>query len=382
MIAVLCAAAVLTGGFTEVFAESAAATTDGKLLPASVVQAGGELWGFIDLTGAFVIKPEYVFVGRFNEKGIAIAAKGANTYGICSVTFIDKSGKTVSGPYRAYIPAFDEGIAILNGNEGSSWVVNSAGKLVFTSSDYLYSFNSELIRFSRKMADGNVLYGFRDYSGKIVIPAKYKELYEYPLKEENSTWPAPYYDEKAKKYGYKAQDGNIAIKPVFNEAWNFSNGFAVVSVETSQYVHRYALINEKGEYVIKPEYSGISSLGEGLYAVGSGSEMSYMDWYLPKAIFNCKGEKLTDYIYYSVSSFEGDYASASDNTTSFFIDRTGKMVNELPRLKGIGTLTLKDDIIEASLDGGLQYMTKDGRVIWQKDEAVPLGSGIFARTVK
>lgn len=358
-----------------------AETPDERLLPACTVQIDGEKWGFIDLNGNFVIKPDYIYVSSFNDQGIAIAAKG-NRYSICSVYFINKSGEIVSGPYQAYIPSFNNGIAVLNGKEGSSYAVGSTGKLLFKSADALYDYSSEMTAFSKKAADGSLLFGFKDLTGKVVIEAKYKNIYDYSPKPDDQSWPAPFCDEKTNKYGYKLKDGNIAIPPLFNGAQSFIDGLAIVNIYTSEYVLKYALINQKGEYVLKPEYTGITSLGSGLYAVSKGADTDYSDWHLPKAIFNKDGEKLTDYQYYDVSNFDGEYAVASDNTTTFFIDKAGQMVKELPRLNGIGTLALKDDIIEANLDGGLQYLSKDGRVIWQKDESVALGNGIVAKPVK
>ncbi|HEX9061256.1 MAG TPA: DUF3298 and DUF4163 domain-containing protein, partial [Clostridia bacterium] len=81
-------------------------------------------------------------------------------------------------------------------------------------------------------------------------------------------------------------------------------------------------------------------------------------------------------------NFEGDYASACDNTTTFFIDKSGSIVSTLPRIKGIGTMKIKNGIIYADADGVKSYYKKNGELIWMQDNSILLQDGIkVKRTV-
>lgn len=360
---------------------SSAAADGTGLYPASVIRSDGEKWGYINGSGSFVIKPEYDFALGFNDSGIAIAAKGAYSFEECSVVFIDKNGKTVAGPFNSAVPEFINGMAILRGKDYGSKVFDESGKLLLVSSFAVFDYNEGLLRYSRKPADGKELYGFMDISGKSVIPAVYtyadsfsNGLSRVSLADgsyevidrtgaviETSKQYIGYYgqseglsifrDEATEKYGYKSQDGE--------------NG----------------LIDKKSEYILNTEYSGITRLGGGLFAV-SNSFYTFNDHFAAKAIFDGKGNRLTDFMYYSVNPFKDNIASACDDTTTFFIGTDGKKVSNLPVVQGIGVMTRLGGVIKAETDGGLQYLRADGSLIWKKDETIPLDGGIRVKQLK
>lgn len=381
-----------------------------NLFPACVVESSGTKFGYIDENGHFAINPIYNFAYDFNNKGIAIVANGKSQYDKCTVWFINKKNQAISGPFISVIPQFSEGYAVLNSNNGNV-VVNDTGKVVLKTSYNLGEYGDGLVIFSQNTGKKK-LYGYMNLSGKIIIPAKY--TYASPFSNgqgkvelANGSYSiidkkgriissnvefnsgnfsegyAAYYDKNAGKYGYKDLKGAIAISPNFSEASAFENGYAIVTVPTGEFDWKSGLIDKKGNYILKPVYSGISPLGHGLYAVSSSKNAySGIHDYVPKAIINVKGQLLTDYIYYKINRFQGDYAVASDNTTTFFIDQKGSIVKTLPRLNGIGTMTVTGNIIKAELDGGLMYLKKNGNIIWQKDETISVGKGFKVKTVK
>lgn len=381
---------------------------EGELLPACVVTSDGEKWGYINETGTFIIKPVYNFAQDFIDKGIAIVANGDDPYENCNVYFINKSGKSLAGPFYSNIPEYKNGMAILKADGTGYIIVDESGKVVLKSKYELLEYSEGLVSFYNS---NNKLYGFIDLNGKIVIPAKYKSVkgfsdgksivqvstgkYSVINKTGKVLEVLKYYDEyntaegltpyciESKdnySYGYKNQDGTVAIAPKFRNASSFIDGYAVVAIDDGNYGLLFGLINTKGQYVIPPEYTFMNYLGHGLYAVSQNS-MNY-DWYAPKAIINNKGEKLTDFEYYSVSEFTGDYAVASDNTKTFFIDLKGNIVENLPQLQGIGEMKFIGDIIKAELDGGLTYLKENGNIIWQKDETIPLDDNIKVKKIK
>jgi len=391
---------------TAPFFSTSSSAVSNNLYPASVLTSSGELWGYIDQNGTFLIKPVYSFAGEFNEEGVAIVAKGDSLYDICQVSFINKSGKVIAGPFSSYIPEFNNGIAILKGADPGSVVVDSSGKILFETKYSVIKYQDGMLSFY----DNKLYYGFMDLKGNIIIPAKYysvdhfdkdtavvevspgkfsvidkrnrviQELkcYNMYASSEGVTF---YYDEKTEKTGYKFYDGTIAIQPKFFSAGKFRDGFAVVEMVSDISCNKFGLIDKKGNYVINPEYSGINYLGSGLYAVSKYSDIPYSGYYLPKALFNNKGEQLTDFIFYRIGEFQSDYATASDSTSTFFIDKMGNIVNELPKLQGIGEIKFIGDVLQAKLDGSLIYLNKNGEVFWQKDSSVTLQNGIKVKKV-
>ena len=391
--------AILCFTYSGVFADGGGV----DLYPASIATVSGEKWGFIDQTGAFAIQPNYSFAREFNDRGIAVVANGSYEYDICKVYFINKSGKVVSGPFSSFIPDFQNGIAVLSTRDAGSTVVDSSGKVLFTSKYKIYNYRDGLLSFS----DANMKYGFMDLTGKVVIPAKFLnakdfkdgsavvetsegkfslidksgkvlEVLKYYKEYESSEGFTPFYDEKSKLYGYKNYSGDIAIKPAFLSADRFTNGYAVVAVESREICDKYGLIDTKGKYILKPEYSGITYLGSDMFAVSKNPSAPYSNYYFPKALFNIKGEQLSDFKFYRINQFEGDHAVACDSTSTFFIDKKGNMVDTLPKLPGIGDIKYIGGILQAKLDGGLTYLKENGAVIWQKDRIIPLNNRIKA----
>ncbi len=377
------------------------------LLPAVEATSAGDKWGYIDQTGLFVIKPTYDYATEFNDKGIAIVNNfGKYEGGYGDVCFINKSGKVVSGPFISYTPEFENGLAIIVTDKASSVVVDETGKVVLQTKYSLVNYSESLFSFYDSQKSG---YGFMDLKGKIVIPAKYLSVEPFengkaavevssgkysiidktgkvievlkvyiPYCSEGLT---DYFDNKINKYGYKLSNGTVAIKPQFLSASQFKDGYAVASISHGEYGQRYGLINKKGEYVVKPEYSDIAYLGQGLYSVTKNFNM-FDYYYAPKALMNTKGELLTDYKFNSITEFYGEYAVANSNATTLFIDKKGDILENLPQVKGIGHMKFIGDVIKAEVDGGLVYFDKNGKIIWQKNETVPLSNNISVNKIK
>lgn len=387
----------LISGFCPVNTKADGST----LFKASVVTGSGEKWGYIDESGSFVIKPVYDFVKDFNDKGIAIAANGKSEYDTCTVYFIDRSGKVISGPFSAGMPEFVNDMAVINEQGKDSKVIDDTGEIILEAKYQLVSYSEGLIKYASGTSDDKKLYGYMDLNGTIVIPAAYQYAQDFkdgkavvetsggnyaiidktgkvtePLKcfdeYQTSEGLTGYSDKDSNKYGYKFNDGTVAVKPLFDVVNQFKDGYAVVGIENANYIDLFGLIDKDGDYVIKPEYSEIQNVGNGLYAVSQNLDIPNAGSVAKKALFNNKGEQLTDFIYYQINEFDGNYAAASDDTTTFFIDQKGNIASQFPRLKGLGSMKLMGDVVEAELDGGLLYTKTDGEVIWEKDETVSL----------
>lgn len=141
------------------------------------------------------------------------------------------------------------------------------------------------------------------------------------------------------------------------------------------------LRNKQGDIIIEPKYSDINYIGLGLYSVieklNNGKLMC-----CPMAIFDNEGKQLTEFCYYQVGNFQGKYASACDDTTTFFIDTSGKIVSSLPRVKGIGEMTFIGDGIKADIDGDVFYLTEDGKVVSPEDDTITINDNIKVKKMK
>jgi len=382
------------------------------LLPAVIEQNGSNKWGFINLSGKFVISPKYDTVNNFSKRGLAIVYINNSYNNDVSSYFINKEGEIVLGPFSFYVPDFYNGYTVLYENEKGSKLLDEGGKVVLTSKYKLETVSEGIVLFSETKKD-TTLYGYMDMKGNIIIAPKYtfardfKNGYAYVTlatgktayidtkgnvvnksdvmsKGKDVLWPVPFMDEKTNKYGYKYYDGKIAIKPIYTEAEEFINGIAKVRVQTGkeEYETNPALIDVNGKHIIKPKYSGIHYIGQGLYGVtNKGFEYAGCSNY-PNAIFSSDGKQLTDFLYYNLQEFNGNYASACSSTQTFFIDKKGNKAVNLPTIEGIGTVEFIGDIIKANCDYCLAYYRKDGSLIWKQSKDYTFDSGLTVKRNK
>ncbi|MGC5325989.1 WG repeat-containing protein [Brevibacillus sp. SYSU BS000544] len=381
-----------------------------SLYPFMDKQRGGSiLWGYIDQEGREIIKPTYIGAEPFNELGYAIVSSGTSVndykYGL-----IDKTGKYVLQPIYEYLNHFDRDLYTATTPDGVKLLKATGEEIVNLKGGTIGELSNGLAVFTQ-----NERSGYLDHTGKTVISAKYK--YANPFKEDKTVVVLPdgihalinkkgeviqnltfteeqagiqefreglgiYADKNSSKYGFIQENGNISIPAQFSGVSPFEHGLSVVELEFAG--NKVGLINTKGQFVVPAEYTSITSLKNGLWAVGMGSEeLGYLSS-APQsyAIIDSSGQYLTDFIYDMVEPFQGEYAVAQADVSTFFIDQKGKKVDELPAFEGVGTATVMGDVISATIDNRLQYVKRDGKVIWQERYLLDLGSGITVAEAK
>jgi len=151
--------------------------------------------------------------------------------------------------------------------------------------------------------------------------------------------PIPYQDEKTNKYGYKDSSGKVVIKPMYDVAYEFTDGkYAEVNIGRD-YVDekggKWGIIDTKGKIVHQVKYDNARCLGYGLFALNKGHVFSTMDA-SPSgkyAIFNAAGKQLTPFIYsgfLSAVQFEEGFAILETMTPKGqrygLLDSTGKVI--------------------------------------------------------
>lgn len=165
-------------------------------------------WGFVNENGEIVIEGKYESVGEFNG-GLAWAKQS----GLSGkrVGYINKKGEQIVGPIfiRAKNIDIKSGLARIVKLDGKKGYINMDGDVIhFANSREYKNFVGGMCRESEHAGDS--------------------------------------------KIGYLNSEGEWAIKPIFNIARDFNNGYAPAKSEG-----KWGVINKKGEWVLKTEYDDI-----------------------------------------------------------------------------------------------------------------------------
>lgn len=376
---------------------------NGPLFPAYSIIGSSKKWGYIDSSGKFVIKPKYDNASDFQANNIAIVSVN-NKYGL-----IDRQGNSILVPIYDDITNYSEGYAVAK-KDSINTLIDEKGKAIYSSTSWITDFKNGMCLIS-KNSNNKSLYGFLDKNGSLKLNEQYlyaesfngdKALvetadnkyhlidksgnivttYNYNDLNSYSEDTIVYKDQSTNLKGYISSDGKVIINAKFSVADDFKDGFAIAAVSTGTYQPpKYGLIDKNGNYVIKPDYTSITYLGQGLYSV-TKAEDTTSAYYQPKAIINNSGTLLTDFKYYEVGNFANGYCSVSDDSSTYFIDKKGHEVSNLPKFSGIGSLILKNNIIKASIDNRLSYTTKANKVIWKAENTYKLSNGISIKEIK
>lgn len=378
-----------------------------ELYPAYKKEGNQKKWGYLGNDGSFIIEPKFELTEEFNEKGLGkIYLEG-------KIGLIDKNGAIVLEPVYDAIGDMEEGVfSAVKGDR--YYILDIMGNELFNSKEYVFLgvSSDQYIVAAEEDKDGNVKMGYINKNGKVLIEPKYSEAWNFKnnralvktendqkliidkngdiikkLKyenvlpdDENKTF---IFSDENNLFGYLDENGDILVEPRFKNAFHFKDGMAIVSFDDdSNDSGKWGVIDISGKFVLKPDFTYISYLGEGLFAV-SKDKIEGSEIYAKKAIINKDGEQLTDFKYYNVGDkIENGYISVSDNKKTFFIDIEGKKVSDLPEIEGVGHITLKDSIIKASIDDRLSYYNKSGKVIWKEDNTYKLKDNILIKENK
>lgn len=390
---------------------------DTALYPAYKMSGTLKKWGFINISGTFVIEPKYDNVNKFTDKGIALVSNGLNDS--IEYSLIDKAGKMVAGPfYSSYqTPVFEDGYIVIRTKDNKSFIYSDNGKKVFETPYDIIHYSNDMFCFSQG-THPYMFYGFLDNKGNIVIPATFEYCNEFVGDKasvnlnngkyavinkkgevltthnnhlelvETAEGMEPFRDEVSNKWGYKNEAGEIVITPKFENVNKFEEGVAIVEYSIGEYTNFYGLIDLKGNYILEPEFIEIKSLGNGLFSVCKGESYNlYYSEFFPKAIFDKNGKQLTPFMYYNVEKYNGEYASLSDGKFTFFIDKSCNVVENMLKIEGVGKLEIHKDIIEANILSGfdnvdVSYYTLDGKNIWKGNDTIELDGGIKVETLR
>ncbi|WP_342476313.1 WG repeat-containing protein [Paenibacillus sp. FSL H7-0350] len=206
-------------------------------------------YGYMDLTGTSVIKPQFKKANNFSE-GLAAVQVGSG-YG-----YINSSGKIVIKAQYNSAEDFSEGAALVTTN-GTSHYIDKKGKFLFNSS---YK-NGESFSEGLAVVKSGANYGFINKKGKLEIPAKYEEVHSF-----SEGLAAVKINGKS---GYIDNKGKLLIPNQFDAASDFHEGLAV-----AESGGKTGFINKTGAWVIQSTLDWAARFSKGLsYAYSVDGEV-------------------------------------------------------------------------------------------------------------
>lgn len=289
--------------------------------------------------------------------------------------YINNTGNFSIDPIYTYASEFSDNVAIVQ-NSNKSQVIDKDGEVLFESEFNIQPFHNGVAIISELTAT-NLLKGYIDTTGKSLIQPK------YILADDFNEDGTAYVSTDVGKFSLIDKTGTVLeeylLDTKYNNVLELDDGYIIYADSDTGYM---GVVNLKGEVILEPNFGDISYLNNDLFVVKEVNELYYQMNTNPAAIYNNEGEQLTDYTLYELTEYYGDYASATDDKYTYFIDKLGKEVTELPKLEGRGTLKFIDDIIQAEIDQRLLYLTKENEVIWQNDNTITFESGLIVKEMK
>lgn len=381
--------------------EGVAGNLSGRLYPAYVMEGSDKKWGYIDGSGAFVIKPQYESAGDFMGSGMAeISENGA-------WRLIDLAGKLVMESEYLYSTDFTGQGTVVTDGSGKSYLYNKNGAVIFQTDGTIDKPSCGMSAFSKRVDNEKDLWGYINTEGKVVIEPVYewaqafsgdkalvkikegsfglidkegkllKEIDTKMVKElsEDAFVFTRTSSEGRDKYGYMTLDGEILLDAAYSEAQGFTDGLAIVNT-AGDYENKYGVINKNGEFVIPAEYGEITYIGDGIYSVSETHEAYYFSDFAKKALFDKTGKQLTGFDFYNVGALENGLISVSDEKSTYLIDSTGEEIKSLPRVEGIGSIRLNGGLYRIEADNVLQYYSQEGKKLWVSDNTIRFDNGL------
>ncbi|MDO5971726.1 WG repeat-containing protein [Flavivirga aquimarina] len=252
-------------------------------------------WGFIDTSGKWAIQPEYDKVKAFHA-GFALVLKGKQW------SYIDSSNKTLTTPVQEkYYDFNDDGIAFFR-VEKKLGLLGTDGKLII---EPTYDVIKPFVDGYARVRNGEN-WGMIDKKGTVTIPLEYSGIGSY-----NSTgiWA-----KKGETFGI-ISNGEFNMVSGVDKIWDFNDKSNLTYARSNKKV---GFIDNKGKWVIEPQYAKVRSFSNGLAPVLKGKSWGYI---------NTKGEEVTGFIYKDAEIFSADgLAPVKSKKLWGFIDKTGKLV--------------------------------------------------------
>lgn len=264
--------------------------------------------------------------------------------------YIDASGKMVIEPQYISVYLFSSGVACVAKKDGVKFYIDKDGNSLGTLPSN-FSFESDHFYYNRVIFENtsNNRYGKLDLSLNVAVPEKYTNI---GISGDNGySWCTT----DGNLYGYVDQEGKEVIPMQYVFCSTFFSGVTSVGVEQNGDT-MYAIIDEKGDYIVAPQAVVLDYLTDGVFAYNVNgyyglwdkkgnklTEASYeyfWDYRDGLACFqknnkygfvNTKGEEIIPAMYYNCTDFSGGYCWVQEEAGEpwMLIDTKGKVVHAL-----------------------------------------------------
>jgi WG containing repeat len=250
-----------------------------------------EKWGFINKKGEIVIQPIYDKVKEF-DAGIAIVLQNKIW------KYIDKKGADITNfppsdkPYD-----FSQGRAIIREGEKVGIIDNKGKVIVKPEYEVIKPFENgfaKVRKFNR--------WGYINLEGKEVISCDYDNIGECNLK---TTW-----GKKGKIYGIISNNTFKSLE--VDDIWDY-NEEEIAYARKDKVV---GFINEKGDWIIIPQYQKAKAMVKGIAPVMQGGKWGFI---------NLKGEFIVQPIYSDAEIFSKDGFAPVKTDKWGFINTKGEL---------------------------------------------------------
>lgn len=210
----------------------------------------GSAWGFIDRQGNWAIEPKYQVAYDF-AGGLAPVRREKNDW-----IYIDRQGKQALPETYSSVSSFQDGVARVKLGKETGFIDNTGAWVLRQAPDALpQRFSDGLGPVSIvKPLRGGFLYGYKDKTGKTVIPPRFRTAGDFreglaSVVEDGGFVPLARYID---------HDGKVALDRGWTVAGPFSEGVAMTMIQWGPLTvklgkREVAYIDRKGETVLALE---------------------------------------------------------------------------------------------------------------------------------
>ncbi|MCT4619853.1 MAG: WG repeat-containing protein [Marinisporobacter sp.] len=328
---------------------------------AVVYDKNTKLYGYIDKTGNYAIKPQFELATFFSE-GLAAVKKNdkwsyidyTGNYVIKDLSIVPQAPKLKGeNPNIYFCGCFKDGYATIAVHttykheditlyDIFTYLIDKSGKMLMPEIEYKYIFDfSDGLAQIKVEKEGSSFYsdmadncGFIDKSGKVVIEPNLIMAGDF------SEGLASFRSADNGKYGFINTNGEVVIKPTFEAVSQFKDGLAQIR---NEYDTCRGYINKKGEVVIEPTLDVWALPSEIDYIRGKMyQDKESLDFSEGLALFrsddgkfgfiNKKGQIVIQpkYIYASFLGFQNGLVIVGEDISTgntFYIDKNGKFIH-------------------------------------------------------
>lgn len=274
-----------------------------------------DLWGFVNASGELVIPCEWEDYRAPNAGKIAVKKDGL--WGC-----IDLAGNVLVEPEWEHLSVWSDGSYNV-AREGGCALMNAEGELVTALGEYNYV-GWNIDGMLMVITEGDRV-GKLDLDGNLVIPAEWDYIgyfggdRAYALLDSGG-------------YCYIDRTGNVVIPGPFISACEFQEGMAAVRLTRSPIINGstrdWNFIDAQGNFLFDEGFMMICDSSDGMYVVSRNDKIGYVSAQ-GELVIPIEYEPI-NYQVLSCSDFSHGRAPVRQNGVTFWIDKEGNRLADLP----------------------------------------------------